>query len=101
MLELLSETGLGKEMHSVVSQGRVEAIVTSKPRDRRLLILGIVAAQGNETILKLQFRHRLDKGDLTRADLTEILIFLNQYAGFPLSVVANNVARRVLKEMEG
>src|ERR1700690_1788654 len=36
--ELLSDTGLGKEMHSVISQGRVEAIVTSKPRDRRLLI---------------------------------------------------------------
>jgi chromosome segregation protein len=38
VLELLSDTGLGKEAHSVVSQGRVEAIVTSKPRDRRLLI---------------------------------------------------------------
>src|SRR3954462_13579769 len=38
VLELLSDTGLGKEMHSVVSQGRVEAIVTSNPRDRRLLI---------------------------------------------------------------
>ncbi len=38
VLEALSDTGLGKEMHSVVSQGRVEAIVTSKPRDRRLLI---------------------------------------------------------------
>jgi chromosome segregation protein len=38
ILELLSDTGLGKEMHSVVSQGRVETIVTSKPRDRRLLI---------------------------------------------------------------
>jgi chromosome segregation protein len=38
VLELLSDTGLGKESHSVVSQGRVEAIVTSKPRDRRLLI---------------------------------------------------------------
>ncbi len=38
VLEILSDTGLGKEMHSVVSQGRVEAIVTSKPRDRRLLI---------------------------------------------------------------
>src|SRR5207248_1813387 len=36
--EVLSDTGLGKEMHSVVSQGRVESIVTSKPRDRRLLI---------------------------------------------------------------
>ena len=38
VLEILSDTGLGKEMHSVVSQGRVEPIVTSKPRDRRLLI---------------------------------------------------------------
>src|SRR5436190_16346035 len=38
VLEILSDTGLGKEMHSVVSQGRVEHIVTSKPRDRRLLI---------------------------------------------------------------
>src|SRR5436305_7268329 len=37
VLEALSDTGLGKEMHSVVSQGRVEAVVTSKPRDRRLL----------------------------------------------------------------
>jgi chromosome segregation protein len=38
VLELLSDTGLGKEAHSVISQGRVEAIVTSKARDRRLLI---------------------------------------------------------------
>src|ERR687895_1686031 len=38
VLEVLSDTGLGKEMHSVVSQGKVEAIVHSKPRDRRLLI---------------------------------------------------------------
>ncbi len=38
VLEVLSDTGLGKEMHSVISQGRVEAIVTSKPRDRRMLI---------------------------------------------------------------
>ena len=38
VLELLSDTGLGKEMHSIVSQGRVAEIVTSKPRDRRLLI---------------------------------------------------------------
>src|SRR3954466_14521162 len=38
VIEILSDTGLGKEMHSVVSQGRVAEIVTSKPRDRRLLI---------------------------------------------------------------
>src|ERR1700736_4261391 len=38
VIEALSEPGLGKEMHPVISQGRVESIVTSKPRDRRLLI---------------------------------------------------------------
>ncbi len=38
VVELLSDTGLGKEMHSVISQGRVESLVTSKPGDRRLLI---------------------------------------------------------------
>ena len=38
VLEVLSDTGLGKETHSVISQGRVEAIVTSKAKDRRLLI---------------------------------------------------------------
>jgi chromosome segregation protein len=38
VIEVLSDTGLGKETHSVISQGRVEQIVTSKPGDRRLLI---------------------------------------------------------------
>jgi chromosome segregation protein len=38
VIEVLSDTGLGKETHSIISQGRVDAIVTSKPRDRRLLI---------------------------------------------------------------
>ncbi len=38
VLEVLSDSGLGKEMHSVVSQGKVEQIVLSRPRERRLLI---------------------------------------------------------------
>src|ERR671915_46796 len=38
VIEVLSDSGLGKEMHSVVSQGKVEQIVLSRPRDRRLLI---------------------------------------------------------------
>ena len=40
VIEVLSDTGLGKETHSVISQGRVDSIVTSKPRDRRLLDRG-------------------------------------------------------------
>ena len=38
VLEALSDSGLGREMHSVVSQGKVDSIVQSRPRDRRLLI---------------------------------------------------------------
>ena len=38
VIDVLSDSGLGKEMHSVVSQGRVEQIVLSRPRERRLLI---------------------------------------------------------------
>jgi chromosome segregation protein len=38
VLEALSDTNMGREAHSVISQGKVEQIVNSKPRDRRLLI---------------------------------------------------------------
>jgi chromosome segregation protein len=38
VVEVLSDTNLGREMHSVISQGRVESIIHSKPRERRLLI---------------------------------------------------------------
>lgn len=36
--ELLSDANLGRQMHSVISQGRVDSVVHSKPRERRLLI---------------------------------------------------------------
>jgi chromosome segregation ATPase len=38
VLEILSDANLGGEMHSVISQGKVEEVVHSKPRQRRLLI---------------------------------------------------------------
>jgi chromosome segregation ATPase len=38
LIETLSDASLGREMHSVISQGRVEEIVLSAPRERRLLV---------------------------------------------------------------
>ena len=38
VLEILSDANLGGEMHSVISQGKVEEVVHSKPRDRRLIV---------------------------------------------------------------
>src|SRR3712207_8932928 len=62
VLELLSDTGLGKEMHSVVSQGRVTSIVSSRPRERRLLIeeaagLGKHRKRRRRAQLKLERTH--------------------------------------------
>src|SRR5919197_2151518 len=38
VIEALADANLGREMHSVISQGRVEEIVHSRPRERRLLV---------------------------------------------------------------
>ena len=38
VVELLADIGLGGEMHSIIGQGRVEQILSSKPAERRALI---------------------------------------------------------------
>jgi chromosome segregation protein len=38
LVELLADVGLGGSMHSVVSQGKVEAVLASKPEERRALV---------------------------------------------------------------
>jgi len=38
LVELLSDVGLGSGMHSVVGQGKVEAILASSPAERRALV---------------------------------------------------------------
>jgi len=57
--ELLADTGLGRESHSVISQGRVGEIVLSRPRERRVLIeeaagLGKHRARRRRAQLKLE-----------------------------------------------
>ncbi|HZL04448.1 MAG TPA: AAA family ATPase, partial [Coriobacteriia bacterium] len=36
--ELLHDTGLGRDTHSIISQGRLEEVLNSRPEDRRALI---------------------------------------------------------------
>jgi chromosome segregation ATPase len=73
VVEVLSDANLGREMHSVISQGRVESIVHSKPRERRLLIeeaagLGKHRKRRRRAELKLRAaRENLDRAlDLER-----------------------------------
>src|ERR1039458_1825321 len=60
VIEVLSDTGLGKEAHSVISQGRVEQIVTSKPRERRLPIEE-AAGRGKERKRRRRARLKLER----------------------------------------
>ncbi|HEY3463359.1 MAG TPA: chromosome segregation protein SMC [Gaiellaceae bacterium] len=58
LVELLADLGLGQGMHSIISQGKVEAILASRPVERRALIeeaagLGRFKARRHRAELKL------------------------------------------------
>lgn len=52
-------------------------------RDRRLLIMGVIAAAGGTDTWKVQAKAALERGDLTVDELRETLIMLAPYAGYP------------------
>ncbi|MGH3933079.1 MAG: chromosome segregation protein SMC, partial [Pseudonocardiaceae bacterium] len=66
--ELLSDSGIGREMHVIVGQGRVDAILTSKPEERRAFI--------EEAAGVLKHRKRKEKAlrklDAMQANLTRL-----------------------------
>ena len=52
-------------------------------RDRRLLIMGIIAEKGESMTFQIQAKAALKNGELTPAQLREVLIQVAQYAGYP------------------
>ena len=52
-------------------------------RDRRLLIMGVIAARGQTDVWKLQAKAALKRGELAHDELRETLIMLAPYAGYP------------------
>lgn len=52
-------------------------------RDRRLLLVGLMVAEGLDGTLGIQLDSALAKGDLSADDLREVAIFLAHYAGWP------------------
>jgi len=63
--------------------GTVWADETLSIRDRRLLLLGAIAAQGDETTLTIQIRSALKRGELTQTQMDAAVIFLTHYVGYP------------------
>lgn len=66
--ELLSDSGIGREMHVIVSQGHLDAILTARPEDRRAFI--------EEAAGVLKHRKRKEKAlrklDAMQANLTRL-----------------------------
>jgi 4-carboxymuconolactone decarboxylase len=52
---------------------------------RRLLVMGVLAAQHRFDVLQLQFRRALDAGELTVEQVREVVIQLVPYVGYPSS----------------
>ncbi|QBJ97718.1 carboxymuconolactone decarboxylase family protein [Rhodococcus sp. ABRD24] len=59
-------------------------------RDRRLLLLGVIAAQGQTEVAKIQINAALSNEELTEEQLEEAAIFLCHYVGWPLGTGLNN-----------
>lgn len=65
-------------------------------RDRRLMLLAALAAQGHEDLLEIQVNAALHNEELTPDELREVVLFVTHYVGWPLGSKLNNVVERVL-----
>ena len=65
-------------------------------RDRRLLLIGLLAGTGGHDVLTIQIPAAYAKGELTEDELREIVIFLCHYAGWPSGAKVNQVVEETI-----
>jgi len=70
-------------------------------RDRRLLLLGVIAALGERDTWKIQVRAALKNGELTEEQVHEITIMLAQYAGYPRVAGLLGPTYQAIQEAQG
>ena len=74
LTELLSDSGVGRQQHVIVSQGQIDAVLNAKPEERRLII--------EEAAGVLKYRKRKEKSERrlssTEANLTRLQDLLRE-----------------------
>jgi len=65
-------------------------------RDRRMMLLGVLAAQGMDELVEVQANAILHNDEMTREELREVAIFLTHYVGFPLGAKLDGALKRVV-----
>jgi 4-carboxymuconolactone decarboxylase len=72
-------------------------------RDRRLVLMGIIAALGERDTFQIQARAAVKNGELTPAQVREIVITVANYAGYPraagLVTAVEQTLAQVAKEL--
>jgi 4-carboxymuconolactone decarboxylase len=56
---------------------------TLSMRDKRIMLLGMIAAQGERDTFKTQVKASLKRGEMTPEDIRELHLFIAQYCGYP------------------
>jgi 4-carboxymuconolactone decarboxylase len=69
-------------------------------RDRRLLLLGVIAALGLEDIAAIQVKAALQNEELDAAQLREAAVFLTHYVGWPLGTKLSTTVDKVVAKHE-
>ncbi|MFM7508451.1 MAG: carboxymuconolactone decarboxylase family protein [Actinomycetota bacterium] len=69
-------------------------------RDRRLMLIGLMVAEGLGDTLGIQLESALAKGDLTAEDLREVVVFLAHYAGWPKGAGLNTMVETAIHRHE-
>ncbi len=67
-------------------------------RDRRLLLLGAIAALGESMTFGIQSKAALKNGELEPDQLRECLLFLTQYVGYPRAAGLVGVIENAIQE---
>ena len=68
-------------------------------RDRRLLVMGAIAALGERDAFGIQVRSALENGELTAEQCREVVIHLAQYAGYPRVSSLVGLVERIVGEV--
>jgi 4-carboxymuconolactone decarboxylase len=66
-------------------------------KERRLMLLGVIAAQGEEGVFRIQAAAALERGELSSEQLQEAMVFLTQYVGYPRASRLNSTLADVLR----
>jgi 4-carboxymuconolactone decarboxylase len=91
-----------KDLYQEVTVDHLFGDVWSRPglsiRERRLLIIGVIAAIGRADLAELQLSSALERGELTPEQVNELVVHLTHYVGWPQGSALNDAAQRAIAQ---